>query len=496
MKLPSEQWPGSFRVTAFLLAVLGLVVALSFAVLGSEGLILPVSGLIVLLVSLGLMQRGADILNPRRISITGFFYLSFIPMIYVPSFLTYYQNPGPYRLEFILGVMSAMITVPLGVLAANGISRYSRAENRSYFESPIQETSSGSSMFVVCVGFFGIAALITALYFSQIDLGSLPIVHMIKNPGDTAELTILREEAFKLLDPRWAGESSTVLFYGYLFLRTLIYPFLIVVTFGYFVNGGQRRWLFLFLGTLATGGFYAASSIARAPLAAIVMRLGFFLYLFRGGNLGKRTMTLTVVLMLAFPLLVTGFAYGSAGFGEALLRVWLRFFYTPAGDLYEYFEVFPEFAPFQYGGTLVKPIRHLLGLPYFYVENFVYLHQFPGTVTSTGHANAAFLSNLHADFGAAGVIIGGFLTGIMVQGVQIYLARQAKTVISVSLYAFAIYAFWVLNFGSITSVLGTNGVVFVFILAWGLRQTDHVVARVFGRKGRGRLPLVAEPQSS
>jgi hypothetical protein len=140
---------------------------------------------------------------------------------------------------------------------------------------------------------------------------------------------------------------------------------------------------------------------------------------------------------------------------------------------------------YQYGGTLVKPILHLLGIPYFYIENYVYLYQFPQGLPS-GHANAAFISNLHADFGLPGVVLGGVLTGALMQGVQIWLARSAKTTFTIALYAFMMYAFWVLNFGSVTSVLGTNGVVAVLLMVWGMQMLTHLATRLGVPLGAGR----------
>ncbi len=150
-----------------------------------------------------------------------------------------------------------------------------------------------------------------------------------------------------------------------------------------------------------------------------------------------------------------------------------------------YFEVFPRHVDYQYGGTLMKPLLKLFDLPYFYIENYVYLYQFPNGIP-TGHANAAFVSNLHADFGLIGVILGSLAVGMLMQGTQIHIARQRKGVLAVTMFAFMMYAFWVLNFGSITSVLGTNGVVAVLLMASGtrgiVRMARHAAAA--GREAR------------
>ena len=441
---------------------------------------------LVLIASIWLMHAGAQLLRPSRLSIPSFFYIGYFLTIYAPAFVVFTQNTPPTRDVFLLSVESVMLTVPLGVLFANHLFRYSRAENERYFAAPMEERDATPAMFHVTALFMVVAGVLTAIYFSQLDWNSIPLFYMFQHPNDVDRLMELREEAFKLFDPRWNAASASVLFYGYLFLRTLLFPFVILLTFGYFYLTRQARWGWTFALATLVGGFYAAASIARAPLAAIFMRLGFFYYLARGGRITRKASVALFALMLAFPVLVTALAYGSEGYLDAFGRVGRRFLYTPAEDLYVYFEIFPSHMDYQYGGTLAKPILKLLNLPYFYIENYVYRYQFP-TGIATGHANAAFVSNLHADFGLAGTLVGGFLAGLMMQGVQIYLARQRKTVLNVSVYAFMMYAFWVLNFGSITSVLGTNGVVFVLLMPFVLRALNTIAGRLAIASARLRL---------
>jgi lipopolysaccharide export LptBFGC system permease protein LptF len=76
---------------------------------------------------------------------------------------------------------------------------------------------------------------------------------------------------------------------------------------------------------------------------------------------------------------------------------------------------------------------------------------------------------------------------MLMQGVQIHLARQRKTILAAAVFAFMMYAFWVLNFGSITSVLGTNGVIPVLLMAWGVRVLTRVARRAAATGRQTRL---------
>ena len=413
------------------------------------------------------MEYLAGIFTLRGLTIPAFFYLSYVPMIYVPAFLVYAQYPGAPANAYLLGVGSVLFTVPLGLLCANEVARFSKVEALAYFRSPVTDRPPPRRVFGLYAIVLGFCALTVFGYFAVVS--TIPLLEMFSGPRDPTALTLAREDAFKLLDPRWGAAKSSRLFYLYLFLRTLIFPVLILVAMGYSLLTKAGKWWMLFWAALLLGGFYAASSLSRAPLAAILMRIFFFLCLFNRGRIRLRTAAAFLLAMSAFPILVTTLAYSTEySLLDGLRAVVLRLTYTPAEDLYYYYEIFPAVHDYLYGGTLVKPFLKVLEMEYFYIENYVYLYMSHGVVFS-GHANAAFISNLHADFGLPGVLLGGVLVGFCVQCLQIYLCRKPKTILNMTLYAFLMYGVWVLNFGSVTSVLFVNGVIPVFILVWLIR---------------------------
>lgn len=410
------------------------------------------------------MQRLIAVFSPSRLTIPSVFYITYLIMIFFPAFWVFLDHPGPYREPFLVSVISILLTIPLGIYHANRLLSFSRTETSLYFTATPVVSGNTSRMFLVHVllGFLAMAIFFIYVY----TVPSLPIIQLIQHPGETMALTLAREESFKLLDPRWGG---TPLFYAFLFLRTLLFPVIIVTTLGYALHTREHRWLLLFSILFLVGAFYAVSSLSRAPVAAIIMRIFIFYFLFRGARVPKRMMMFAAVLMGLFPVLVTTFAYSSDyTLLDGVLAVGVRLTYTPAEDLYYYFEVFPAVHDFLYGHTLVKPLLKFLGEEYFYIENFVALYISPDGVQSA-HANAAFVSNLHADFGLMGVVVGGYAVGFLIQLLHIFLARQQKSVLNLATYAFIVYAIWVLNFGSITSVLIVNGVLPVFALIFGIK---------------------------
>ncbi len=420
-------------------------------------------------VSLWLMHRESGIFRLNRIGIGSFWFFTYLPMVCIPAFSIYAQRPSPYREVYLFSVVSVLLTVPLGIMIANRIWRFRPDEMNAYFSAPVHQEND-DFRFRLFIFFIAAIILVMADYFVRLKV--IPFFYMLEHPNEVDRLTLLREEAFKLFDPRWSSSGSTRMFYVYLFLRTVIFPFLIVVSLGHFLVTKRPRWFAVFTALMLLGVFYAASSIARAPVAAIFLRIGCLIYIYKSGLLSRRLLVILLVLILLFPTVVTALAYGNIdGFLHLAQKMIKRLSYSTAFGLYYYFEIFPEHHPFLWGQTLLKPFLQFFTKDFFYIENYVYKYAFPHGIPS-GHENDAFISNFYADFGVAGVLIGGLIVGIIMQGIQIYLARSRKDVLNISLYAFMMYAFWVLHQGSLTSVLFVNGVIPVFLFVWLIRRVE------------------------
>jgi hypothetical protein len=101
--------------------------------------------------------------------------------------------------------------------------------------------------FHITVLLCALAVVITVTYFAQLEFGRIPLVYMFTHPNES----ITAAAAGRILQAlRSALEQRlvVVMFYGFLFLRTLLYPFLILVTWGYYLCTRERRWLLLASG--------------------------------------------------------------------------------------------------------------------------------------------------------------------------------------------------------------------------------------------------------
>jgi hypothetical protein len=97
--------------------------------------------------------------------------------------------------------------------------------------------------------------------------------------------------------------------------------------------------------------------------------------------------------------------------------------------------------------------------------NLVGQYAQPGGLASLSY-NGAFISDMHADFGLAGVLIGGVLAGIIMQLFHIYVVRKRKTVCSVAAYCILVYTLWFLNSTSLPVVLASDGALAALALLW------------------------------
>jgi len=436
---------------------------------------------ILLLGSIFVMQKTCEILNPKLVSLQTFSFGGYLFMIALPSVL---QNPIQYtdflnvlnpKQTFQQTVTLGLFAYAIGTLFANKMLHFNTKEQKKYFSTKVLKDEYENS-FLTTILLSILSTCILLAYLLQIDLplSDYPIVKMFAS-SSISELALAREKVFKLIDPRWNSSQTAFLFFFYLALRVWLFPFLVVYSFLSFLVTREKRWLYLFAINFFQSVFYAALSIARAPVAALMLRIALAWHYFKLCVVGKMRAVLIILLIVSFPVLVTTLAYGHANALSGLLAVFRRLFITPAEDLFVYFEAFPIYFDFQRGGTLLKPFFHLLRWEHFYIENEVYNFQFPFSDVKSGHANAAFLSNLYADFGPYGSIVGSGVAGLIIQYINVCLVRSTRNVMTVTMYAYLVYTLWIINFGSLTSVLGTNGLLFIFLMPVVYSFSDKIL---------------------
>jgi oligosaccharide repeat unit polymerase len=434
------------------------------------------SGLLILL-SLFVMHRLVGLFEVKRLTIPAFFYAIYFTVILIPGFFLFSEEYTPSRGRFLFGIESVLVTVPLGIWLANRFLHFRKQETPNYFRRPVTHESLDASSVRVFVIFLAIALIFVAI--NLVETPVVPLIFLIRNPGETLAAALMREDAFKLLNSR--------LTYVYYVVRGSIFPFLTMVSFGRYLQQKQEIWWRLFWVSLISAVLYAALTIEKSPVAAIFGLLFVFYYLFRRGRLGVIATVTSVIMFLAFPVTVILLAYQGSDAGvlwSAIQAVMIRVFYGPAHVVYAYFQMFPAVIPFQHGAGIVK-LSYVMGWKTIDIPNAVGMYMSDGTDLATISANGCFIGNLNADFGLPGVVVGGVLAGFMMQAVFVYLCRKPKTIVSLAACAACMWSFGELVISPLPTTLLSGGVTFALLLRW------YFESRTRRRGSRNKLGILS-----
>ena len=401
----------------------------------------------------------------RMLTITKIWFLTYVPMILVPGIIIAWSKEGNARNEFLFSIISVLYTVPLGAAGISVALGFRQGEVQRFFKSPMAPVNARGRLLLVLLVGLVIAIALSVNYVR--DAKSIPLLVLLKYPGEYALLREMREESFKLLD--------SPLRYAYYVLRVCIYPFLVLLSMGWAIMEKRRRiWVLFALCTLGAV-IFGSLSTAKQPVAEIMLVIMLMIIVLYYNRVGILKLIGGAACVLGFPIMVVMLLQFGSGNGivYALIAIGNRLFYIPSYVLYHYYEVFPGQVGFLYGRTISK-LAGILGEECINAPNIVYQYIYPSRIES-GLANAAFMGNAWADFGYLGVIVSGILAGAIMQGLQIMICRSHKTIYDVSAYAFMLFGFWLINSTALPTVLLSNGVIIVLLLREALNRMDSTV---------------------
>lgn len=397
------------------------------------------------------LHRLIHVFDLRRLTIPGFWFISYCLMIFFPSPFVAFDHQGPYVITYLIAVGSVLITVPVGMALANKIFGFRTKEITEYFERPLEKAIPNTYFSFIYFLLVFFALLFTILYL--IDAPTLPILFLVSNPGEQATVLGMREEAHSLLDSRFT--------YIYYVLKSFLYPFLVSVAYGCYLYTKKKQWLLVFCVLLGIALFYASLLTSKSQVAIIFLMICLSYYFYKRGRVGKKFLIVAVIMLVSFPMSIYYLLYPEGGVALMLKNYASRLFLSPAESAYYYFEVFPDKVDYL-GGRSIGKLSWLLGLEFFPVTEYIAHYIYDFTI-NYGSSNAVFIADAFANFGIIGVISTGILAGFIMQTVQIFVLRRPKTIVSVALYTFLIVAFWMLNSTSLQVTLLTDGVVFSII---------------------------------
>lgn len=416
----------------------------------SEHALLMTILLTVFILSCWILNRLIDVFNLRRLTIPGFWFLSYCLMIFFPSVFVAFQHQGVYMETYLFAVASVLITVPFGIMIANKIFCFRTREIKDYYGQHVQKTVPNIHFTIRYLLFACFTLAFSVLYIWE--LPEIPIISLLFNPGEVVMIQALREDAHTFLDSRFT--------YVYYVLRGFLYPFLISIAFGCYLVCKKKKWFLTFLVMFGIGFFYATITTAKSFVAVIFFVLFLFYYIYKHGQVNYLYLMVSIGAIIAFPIVAANLLYG---YDVPLLGIYIvdRLFYGPAEAVYYYFEVFPDQIAYLHGRSIGK-LSWILGLDFFNAPEYISRYIYNFTI-DYGSCNAAFIADANANFGLHGVLIEGVLVGFLLQAVQIFILRQPKTILSLALYAFLIVAFWILNSNSLQATLLSAGIIFALI---------------------------------
>jgi hypothetical protein len=380
----------------------------------------------------------------RLFRIPGMFVTAYLLMIILPTPLVYADHPTTARNTYLFATMVSFLCTITGVVFIYLNFPRGMASIRHWLARPIKTDNSARRMSILL---FLICFLLLFGYVRQI--GTLPIQQALLGGNSTLELAQAREDSLKLISGR--------IVYVYALLRSVLFPY--VAMLSVIIASTTARPIWLAIATLSIFGnvVMASATLEKSPLAASFIMLCFTWLLLRRKPLSPKRLFLIALVALAFPAFILLAVYQfDIPFSSLVDALWERLFIVPAEVLYFHFEYFPSMHEFLWGRTLPFLSKLLPGGP-FAITNELCLYIIPDTAILSCSANAAYPAALWADFGWLGIIIGSFIVGGMIQGLQFVTQALPKSGPTVVLQAFLAFQVIFLTSAALPDVIFANG---------------------------------------
>jgi len=394
----------------------------------------------------------------RVASIPSSILAAFTLFISIPSIYILMIREHPNETYYFISILLFYIIFPFGLHLGNSIRKIDNGKVMSLLTSKVSEFKNEKYFYELLLILFSICALIFGGYLLRTN--EIPLLELIRDPGNSTRFFYMREEALKLL------KMTRIEKYMFIWLRSLFIPFGILGSLYLMLEYKMNKHKVLFLLFFVCGILINSITLEKSPVAAIFVSIGTF-YLLKKKQVSFRFILLSVFLILAGPLLITYLLIiEREGIFEIIFWSYvIRLFVIPAEVLFYYFEIFPETHSFLMGrSSQLFSWMHSEGT--FPVSNYVAKIWWKMPDTS-GSANTVYIGNFWSDFGMYGVIISTFVLGLIAHYLQwkiLTVSNYQKNFIFFVSLAVAIPSF---TFGFISSnftiIFFTKGLILLII---------------------------------
>ena len=392
-------------IDKYVIFLLPIALVVTLLVLTEKSLFFS-TGLIIVLFIYELLiysQRNVYGYNGLKIlAIPSIIILSFTIFIAIPSIYICSIKKSSAIYPYYFSIVSFYILYPLGLKFGNinwriSVKKMKLIEKREFHKDKIDQFFSEILILLLSIGI-----LIFIDYLIRVR--TIPLFEMIKYPGDYVKLSILREQAYKLLP------VTVIERYLFLWERSIIFPIGIISSIFLYSVYKKKNYLYFFIIFSTLGILFNSLTLEKSPTAAIFLALISFFYL-RKKNINFKFIVISIFLVFVFPVIVMYFKYTGQQnmFRLVYLSLLDRIFIVPAEVLYHYFDIFPDHHSYLLGrATHLFSWLHDSGI--FPISNYVAKVWWKNPFT-TGLANTNYIGNFWADFGIAGVVLSTFLVG-------------------------------------------------------------------------------------
>lgn len=310
----------------------------------------------------------------------------------------------PNEIPFFYSILLFYILFPAGLFVGNSLKRVKIQKVYNLLIGKIHNQSSDMYFYEVIIILFSVSILIFCGYLLRVN--ELPLIELIKNPGDSTKFFFMREEALKAL------EITKVERYLFFWLRSLFIPFGIIGSLFLSSTYSKHKYKILFILFFIFGLFVNAITLEKSPIASIFLSIAAYIFLKR--EKVKLGLVISLILLtLLSPILISYFIFiDRENVFDIILWSYInRLIVTPAEVLFYYFQYFSDTHDFLLGrSSQLFSWMHADGT--FPIANYI-AKLWWNMPKTTGLANANFLGNFWADFGWYGTIISTFIFGII-----------------------------------------------------------------------------------
>lgn len=365
----------------------------------------------------------SNILSPLILSYFLFSFIGF-PLLFINS-TGYNYLVGTFDFKiltktFLYSVVSIFILVTSFILTKQTLSFYHKDSRK------ITSVKSVGNKFIAII-FLIIGILILVYYISR--LSELAITQIILGL-DSNEIIVARSEATNNLTNAWR----------YKFFPGFVLPFLSYYFYTEFKITKKKSNNILFLITALITLFYGVMNAQKGPVLFYIWSLIFIKYYIEKKKIDLKILIFFILGSLIFLILLL-FLITRSNFDSILFGIFNRITASSITSGYFYVKTFPTEHPFLTGLSSPNP-RGIFPFESFELTKFIKL-KMEGVSPSgaVGSAPGPFWSELHANFGFPGVILGSTLIGAVLAFIEKIFNSLRLNSINVAIFTLTVFQF-------------------------------------------------------